>query len=151
MLFNLQLFIREKMNAEFSIASSLTMFIQFFSNFIVFILCSQRLFDIFAELSLRIFFRNFQGLLCSSQLFSSCIIMTDTFKNRSRELKSFFLNLFAAEFHHTELVFIPEHITDRGILYPLLFCQKEGGYPQSLAVYPVAYIKHFNSSPVEHL
>ncbi len=44
---SLQLSIREKMNAEFSAASSLPMFIQFLSNsFTGFILCSQRLFDI---------------------------------------------------------------------------------------------------------
>ncbi len=40
-------------------------------------------------------------------------LMMDTFKNRSRKLKSFFLNLLTAEFHCAEQVFISEHITDR--------------------------------------
>ena len=40
-------------------------------------------------------------------------LMMNPFKNRSRKLKSFFLNLLTAEFHHTEQIFIPEHITDR--------------------------------------
>ena len=40
-------------------------------------------------------------------------LMMDTFKNRSRKLKSFFLNLLTAEFHCAEQVFISEHITGR--------------------------------------
>jgi len=40
-------------------------------------------------------------------------LMMDTFKNRFRKLKSFFLNLLTTEFHCAEQVFISEHITDR--------------------------------------
>ena len=74
MSLSLQLSINEKMNAEFSAASSLPMFMQFLSNnFTGFILCSQRLFDISVAPSLRIFLRDF---LISSFAISlvSCII-----------------------------------------------------------------------------
>jgi hypothetical protein len=60
MSLSLQLSISEKMNAEFSAAASLPMFMQFLSSsFTGLILCSQRLFDISAEPSLRIFLRDF--------------------------------------------------------------------------------------------
>ena len=50
MSLSLQLSISEKMNAEFSAAASLPMFMQFLSSsFTGLILCSQRLFDISAE------------------------------------------------------------------------------------------------------
>ena len=64
MSFNLQLSISEKMNTEFSAASSLPMFMQFLrSGFTGFILFSQKLFDISAETFLRIFLMDFQWLI----------------------------------------------------------------------------------------
>lgn len=64
MSLNLQLSIREKMKPEFSAAASLPIFMQLLSNsFIGFILCSQRLFDISAEPSLRIFLRDFHRFI----------------------------------------------------------------------------------------
>ena len=116
MSLSLQLSIREKMNAEFPAASSLPMFIQFLSSsFTGFILCSQRLFDISAAPSLRIFFKDFHWFIVYEFgiLHHHDHLMMDTFKNRSRKLKSFFLNLLTAEFHCAEQVFISEHITDR--------------------------------------
>lgn len=47
-------------------------------------------------------------------------LMMNTFKNRSRKFKSFFLYLLTDEFHCAEQVFIPEHITDR--IYDLHRC-----------------------------
>ena len=113
------------MNAEFSTASSLPMFIQFLSSsFTGFILCSQRLFEIFAAPSLRISSGISTGLSYISQPFSSVrlpwayparydYLMMDTLMNRFRKLPLFFLYLLNTEFHHTEQVFISEHITDR--------------------------------------
>ena len=64
MSLSLQLSIRENMNAEFSVVSSLPMFIQFLSsNFTGFILCSWRLFCISAVPFLRIFFRDFNWFI----------------------------------------------------------------------------------------
>lgn len=104
MLFNLQLSIRENMNAEFSAAASLPIFMQFLSNsFTGFILCSQRLFDISAEPSLkgfpmvnRIVCRLSHQFICHNLrvLRHHERLMMDTLKNRP----SFFLNLFTAEF-----------------------------------------------------
>ena len=104
MSLSLQLSIREKMNAEFPAASSLPMFIQFLSSsFTGFILCSQRLFDISAErledifqgfpLVYRIVHSLSHQFVCHefSILHHHDHLMMDTFKNRSRKLKSFFL------------------------------------------------------------
>ena len=70
-IYVVQLSIREKMNTEFSAAPSLSIFIQFLSsNFTSFILCSHRLFESSAALSLRIFFRDSFACL-RSPVFSS--------------------------------------------------------------------------------
>lgn len=45
---------------------------------------------------------NPEGLCRSSILNHYDHLMMDTFKNRSRKFKSFFLYLLTAEFHHTE-------------------------------------------------
>ncbi len=96
MPFNLQLSIREKVNAEFSAASSLPTFIQFLSSsFTGFILCSQRLFEISADRledisqGFPLVYRIVHGL--SHQFVSHNLrilhhndhLMMDTFKNRS--------------------------------------------------------------------